>query len=89
MKGAKRSLQVDAGINHGNSGGPLVNEQGEVIGVVSAVLNPELGTNVGFAQPINEAKKMLQANSVAFETGTSTTKLEGTELAKRVVPSVA
>jgi S1-C subfamily serine protease len=87
--GSDRVLQVDAGINHGNSGGPLVNEQGEVIGVVSAVLNPKLGSNVGFAQPINEARKMLEAHSVPHDSGNSTTKLEGTELAKRVVPSVA
>ena len=88
-QGNEKVLQVDAGINHGNSGGPLVNEQGEVIGVVSAVLNPKLGSNVGFAQPINQAKKLLEAHSIAIQSGNSITKLEGTELAKRVVPAVA
>ena len=52
-------LQTDAAVNRGNSGGPLINQYGEVIGVVTAKL---LGTNIegmGYVLPINEASAML------------------------------
>jgi serine protease Do len=49
-------IQTDAAINQGNSGGPLFNFGGDVVGINSAILNPARAMNVGFAIPINQAK---------------------------------
>ncbi len=51
-------IQTDAAINQGNSGGPLFNFNGEVIGINSAILNPAMAMNVGFAIPINLARSI-------------------------------
>ncbi len=53
-------IQTDAAINAGNSGGPLVNCNGEVIGINTWILS-ENGTNIGlgFALPINRVKRIL------------------------------
>jgi serine protease Do len=51
-------IQTDAAINQGNSGGPLFNFRGQVIGINSAILNPAVAMNVGFAIPINLARRI-------------------------------
>ncbi|MCL2293456.1 MAG: trypsin-like peptidase domain-containing protein [Spirochaetes bacterium] len=54
-------IQTDASINQGNSGGPLVNIRGEVIGINTWIASPTGGGNVGlgFAIPINNAKRAI------------------------------
>jgi S1-C subfamily serine protease len=53
-------IQTDASINSGNSGGPLLDSQGNVIGINTAIYGPNGGSvGIGFALPINRAKTML------------------------------
>jgi serine protease Do len=50
-------IQTDAAINFGNSGGPLINARGEVIGINSAISSR--ASNIGFAVPVNQARAVL------------------------------
>ncbi len=81
-------IQTDAAINSGNSGGPLLDSQGSVIGINTAIFGPN-GTNVGigFAIPINRVKVMLEDYRVgrSFKRprlGISTSLIPAGELAK-------
>jgi S1-C subfamily serine protease len=82
-------IQVDAPVNPGNSGGPLFNGSGDVIGVVNAKLAHQQISNVGFAVPSSIAQTFLRDQSVPFADKAANKKLDGPELAHRVKPSVA
>ena len=53
-------LQTDASINPGNSGGPLVNLNGEVIGINTAIYGPGANIGIGFAVPSDMAKPIVR-----------------------------
>jgi serine protease Do len=57
----QKMIQTDASINPGNSGGPLLNINGEVVGINAAILGAGSGGNIGigFAVPINSVKSLL------------------------------
>ena len=70
-------LQTDAAINQGNSGGPVFNLNGEVIGIVSYIKSQSGGyEGLGFAVSINVAKQELMARPRLW-TGLTTVPLEG------------
>jgi len=53
-------IQTDASINPGNSGGPLLNSEGEMIGINTAIISPTGGSvGIGFAIPVNTAKRLV------------------------------
>jgi S1-C subfamily serine protease len=58
-------IQFDAAVNPGNSGGPLVNRDGEVVGIVTALYNPtgqHVFAGMGFAVPIENAARAVGQN---------------------------
>jgi S1-C subfamily serine protease len=56
------AIQTDASINHGNSGGPLINMNSEVIGINTAGKSlSDSASGLGFAIPVNEVKKTVEA----------------------------
>jgi hypothetical protein len=54
-----RMIQTNAPVSHGNSGGPLLDMRGKVVGVISSGVNPEEGQNLNFAIPSDEVKRLL------------------------------
>lgn len=60
-------IQTDAAINHGNSGGPVFNDKGEVIGL--ATFGSDEVQNISFIMPINLAKEFMNEINVENETG--------------------
>lgn len=57
----RNMIQTDAAINSGNSGGPLVNSLGEVIGINTVIYSPNQGSvGLGFAVPVNRVKEIVR-----------------------------
>lgn len=60
IEGYQSFIQTDAPINPGNSGGPLINLQGEVIGINTALVGPGANAGIGFSIPSNMAKNLTE-----------------------------
>jgi len=73
-------IQTDAAINPGNSGGPLLDSQGNVIGVNTAIYGPGGNIGIGFAMPINTAKRMLEDYRAGRKFGTPILGVRGTPI---------
>lgn len=84
-----KRFQIDAAVNPGNSGGPVVNDRGQVLGVASSKLIGMELTRVGFCVPAKRVLSLLEANKVATADGGSDKALTGPTLVEAVAPSVA
>ena len=84
-----RQIQIDAAINPGNSGGPVVNSAGQVIGIASAKLSGASVTSVGFAAPVNQLRSLAASVQMQLPVASTGKEFTGTEVARRVTPSVA
>lgn len=74
-------IQTDASINPGNSGGPLINSQGEMIGINTMIYSPSGGSvGVGFAVPIDTAKRVLPDLINYGKVNRGTINIEGIQL---------
>jgi serine protease Do len=60
IPGLANFIQTDAAINFGNSGGPLIDGQGRVVGISTAIQRGEMAEGIGFAIPINEARRAAE-----------------------------
>jgi serine protease Do len=79
-------IQTDAAINMGNSGGPLLNIRGEVVGINTAIYAPTgVFAGIGFAVPINQAKAILNE---LVEKGHVVRGWLGVELGKEITPAM-
>lgn len=79
-------IQTDAAINRGNSGGPLLNIKGEVVGINTAIYAPTgVFAGIGFAVPVNQAKAILQD---LVHKGHVVRGWLGVELAREISPAM-
>ena len=79
-------IQVDAAINRGNSGGPLFDTDGEVVGINTAIFSPNGGNvGLGFAVPANQAQAIV---AQILETGTVERGFIGVRI-QQVTPDIA
>jgi S1-C subfamily serine protease len=90
-----RFLQLTAPVQPGNSGGPLLDLSGNVVGIVSARINElavakltgSLPQNINFAIKGTIVRTFLDAHQIAYETAQSTTKVEAADVAEAATKS--
>jgi S1-C subfamily serine protease len=83
------AIQTDAAINHGNSGGPLIDGQGQVIGINSQILSENNGNvGIGFAIPISTARDVADQIISTGKVAHTWLGIEGTELTPDVAKAL-
>lgn len=86
----QKIIVIRTALNEGNNGGCLVNEKGEVIGVInSKLVNRRKFTEMGFSIPINYVKPSLVIENIKFTEEGTKEALDEPSLVKKVSPSVA
>jgi S1-C subfamily serine protease len=83
-------LQTDARLNPGNSGGPLLNSRGEIIGVNKAILSPDgrSNTGIGFAASANIAKEFITRSAALTHPNLASNNFASiTNLPNKILPS--
>ncbi|NOY41789.1 MAG: trypsin-like serine protease [Planctomycetes bacterium] len=88
-EGGGRTFQIDATVNPGNSGGPIVDDQGRVVGVASALLSGIRISEVGFGVPADEVLRLLKRSKITPNAKARPKPQSGPELARMVTPAVA
>ncbi len=87
-----RLLQISAPVQQGNSGGPVVDTSGNIVGIVVSKLNAlkianttgDVAQNINFAIKASVARDFLEANAVTYATAKSAHKMETADLADRM-----
>ncbi len=88
LRNDTRFLQITAPVQPGNSGGPLLDQSGQIVGVVVSKLNAvmfakatgDIPQNINFAINGAVAKSFLDSQGVEYETGPSSRKVEPAEI---------
>lgn len=96
IRGDFRYYQIDTPIQPGNSGGPLVNYKGEVIGIVSATLSQEatieqagiINQNVNYAIKIDYALPLIKQNNILLTKQKNNSELNSQDLVQKIENSV-
>jgi S1-C subfamily serine protease len=89
LRGDASRFQISAPIHKGNSGGPILDQRGQVIGIVTSKLNAlavqkrmgDLPQNISFGVKGEVAQRFLEANAAVFRSAPGGAKLENTEVA--------
>jgi S1-C subfamily serine protease len=88
-KQGSTTIRIDSGFHPDKSGGPLVDREGRIVGVASALLAGESVERMGFAVPSNDALALLAENRIATKRGDLGLNLDAPELIHRVESAVA
>jgi S1-C subfamily serine protease len=74
-KAGAPEIQISAPVQSGNSGGPVLDARGSLIGVVVSKLNSALGQNVNFAIKASTAANFLDAHGIAYKSAAGENEL--------------